>query len=148
LWIKFGCGSRKRFIPIHLIVQTMPHCDRISSSLPLFHVLTGCNTVSSMLGIGKKKAWNCWMQNMKKNCKMFTSLYFNSSSTSTSKLQDFIIALYTNVHDVSDIDECRYRLYVSGNSFKKLPPTSSTLYQHTRRAIYQAEVWTSCLNME
>ena len=63
LWIEFGCGSRTRFIPIHQIVSTMPHCDSLSPCLPSLHALTGCDTVSSMLGIGEK-AWTCWMRNV------------------------------------------------------------------------------------
>ena len=55
LWIKFGCGSRTRFISIHQVVSAMPHCDIIAPSLPLFHALAGFDTVSSMLGIGKKR---------------------------------------------------------------------------------------------
>ena len=45
----------------------------------------------------------------------------------------------------NDIDKCHYQLHASGNSFDKLPPPSSALNQHTRRSIYQAEVWRSCL---
>jgi len=148
LWIEFGCGSRTRFIPIHQIVSTMPHCDSISPCLPLFHALTGCDTVSSMLGIGKKKAWACWMRNVEKFCQMFSSLNFTSSFASISKLQHFVMALYTKKHvaiATNDIDECRYQLYASGISFDKLPPTYSALNQHTRRAMYQAEVWRKCL---
>ena len=31
-----------------------------SANLPLFHALTGCDTVSSFAGIGKKTAWAAW----------------------------------------------------------------------------------------
>ena len=74
LWIEFGCGSRTRFKPIHQVVSAMPHCDIIAPSLPLFHALTGCDTVPSMLGIGKKKAWTCWMRNVENFCQMFATL--------------------------------------------------------------------------
>ena len=140
LWIEFGSGSRTRFIPIHQVVSAMPHCDIIAPSLPLFHVLTGCDTVSSMLGIDKKKAWTCWMRNVENFCQMFTSLNLATSFTSIYQLQEFVMALYAKKRVANDIDECRYQLYASGNSLDKLPPTYHALNQHTRRSIYQAEV--------
>ena len=30
-------------------------------ALPFFHAFTGCDVVSSMMGIGKKTAWNAWV---------------------------------------------------------------------------------------
>ena len=76
---------------------------------------------------------------------MFASLNLASSLTSIYQLQEFVMALYAKKRVANDIDECRYRLYASGNLFDKLPPTSSALNQHTRRSTYQAEVWRSCL---
>lgn len=145
LWIEFGVGLRKRFIPIHDITSSMPHGDIISTSLPLFHAITGCDTVSSMIGIGKKKAWSCWMKNVESFCEMFASLNLHSSSSLMSNMQTFVMVLFVKNPIAVDIDECRYKLFTKGNSFDKLPPTSNALHQHTRRAIYQAEVWKSCL---
>ena len=125
----------------------IPHCDSMSPCLPLFHALTGCDTVSSMLGIGKK-AWTCWMRNVESFCQMFASLNLTSSFASISKLQNFVMALYAKKHvpiATNDIDKCRYQLYARGNSFDKLPSTFSALNQHSRRAIHQAEVWRTCL---
>ena len=122
----------------------MPHRYIIAPSLPLFHALTGCDTVSSMLGIAKKKAWTCWKRNVKNFCQTFISLNLASSFTSIYQLQEFVVALYVKKRVANDIDECRYQLYASGNSFDKLPPTSSALNK-TRRSIYQAEEWRICL---
>ncbi|KAL7384824.1 hypothetical protein ABVT39_009510 [Epinephelus coioides] len=32
----------------------------MSCALPMFHALTGCDTVSSFAGLGKKAAWSTW----------------------------------------------------------------------------------------
>ena len=31
-----------------------------SHALPLFHALSGCDTISHILGCGKKKVWAAW----------------------------------------------------------------------------------------
>ena len=47
-------------ISTHSIAQNLGIAK--SSSLLLFHALTGCDQVSSFAGRGKKKAWNTWKQ--------------------------------------------------------------------------------------
>ena len=48
LWVIIGTGSNLRCIAVHELVATMdPRC---CSSLPIFHVLTGCDTVSAFSG--------------------------------------------------------------------------------------------------
>ena len=75
------------------LFSAMPHYDIIAPSLHLFHALTGCDTVSSMLGIGRKKAWTCWMRNVENFCQMFAFLNLASSFTSIYQLQEFVMAL-------------------------------------------------------
>ncbi len=54
LWVLFGTGKNKRMLPIHEISRKIG--QEKSHSLPLFHALTGCDTTSSFLGHGKKRA--------------------------------------------------------------------------------------------
>ena len=58
---------------------------------------------------------------------MFASLNLASLFTSIYQLQEFVMALYAKKRVANDIDKCRYQLHASGNSFDKLPPTSSAL---------------------
>ena len=51
----FGTGGHFRFIPIHEVAAAVG--PRKSTTLPLFHALTGCDTMSSFAGIGNKTAW-------------------------------------------------------------------------------------------
>ena len=58
LWIEFGTGENRRYIPIHEIVSSLgPH---ISASLLFFHSFTGCDQVSYFATRGKKTAWKTW----------------------------------------------------------------------------------------
>ena len=44
LWLAFGTGKQFRYLPIHDIVRSLG--PERSLALPVFHALTGCDTVS------------------------------------------------------------------------------------------------------
>ena len=50
LWIEFGCGKSRRYLPIHQYVQALSRS--ICSALPLWYSITGCDTVSTFSGRG------------------------------------------------------------------------------------------------
>ena len=54
LWVLYGTGTNLRSFAIHDIASALG--SEKSSSLPLFHALTGCDTVSCFSGKGKKTA--------------------------------------------------------------------------------------------
>ena len=55
LWIEFGVGKSKRFIPIHQYAEQLG--PTLCKSLTLWFAVTGCDTVSMFNGKGKKTAW-------------------------------------------------------------------------------------------
>ena len=57
LWIAFGTGKAFRYIGAHTISSNLG--PQKSSALPRFHSLTGCDTVSSFSGCGKRRAGMC-----------------------------------------------------------------------------------------
>ena len=58
LWIHFGVGKNVRLIPAHELSSILGP-DKCKA-LPVFHSFTGCDTVSSFSGKGKKSAWEAW----------------------------------------------------------------------------------------
>ena len=58
LWITFGSG--KNVQNILALTITMSLGPDKASTLPMFHAPTGCDTVSSFRGRGKKTAWDVW----------------------------------------------------------------------------------------
>ena len=58
LWIEFGVGKHYRFIPAHLISDSLG--PEKAKALPFFHAITGCDTTSAFAGIGKRMAWDVW----------------------------------------------------------------------------------------
>ena len=55
LWIALGTGSSFWYIAVYQLAAAMN--PRQCATLPIFHALTGCDTVSSFAGRGKKTAW-------------------------------------------------------------------------------------------
>jgi len=51
-------SKHSRFIAVHDVV-TMLGVQKCHA-LPIFHALTGCDTVSYFSGKGKKSAWQAW----------------------------------------------------------------------------------------
>ena len=60
--LALNCGlpwdQNFRYIAAHQIACTMGP-DK-AGCLPMFRSITGCDTVSSFNGVGKKKAWEVW----------------------------------------------------------------------------------------
>lgn len=58
LWVTFGTQRRYRYIPIHVIAEQL--WPSKTAAMSDFHALTGCDTISSFFGKGKKTARTCW----------------------------------------------------------------------------------------
>ena len=56
LLVAFGTGADFKYIPVHQLVEAIG--PEIRSTLPVFHAMTGSDTVSLFDGRGKKTAWN------------------------------------------------------------------------------------------
>lgn len=58
LWVAIGTGDKYRYMPVHIIASQLG--PRRSAALPIFHAITGCDTVSQFKGRGKPTAWEVW----------------------------------------------------------------------------------------
>lgn len=52
LWFRIGVKDRLRYIPVHRIAASLGIL--LCKVLPAFHALSGCDSTSSLSGIGKK----------------------------------------------------------------------------------------------
>ena len=115
-----------------------------AQALPMFHALTGCDTVSSFVGHGKKTAWSTW--NVQPE---LTDALLQLSCAPNEVLEDvmhaierFIILLYDRTSQCTDIDKARRKMFVKKPNVKQIPPTKAALEQHVMRATYQGgHVW-------
>ena len=58
IWIAFGVGKHFRYLPAHKIALQLG--PQSSEALPMFHVFSGCDSVSFFAGKGKNKCWETW----------------------------------------------------------------------------------------
>lgn len=112
----------------------------VCAALPAYHALTGCDTTSSLSGVGKKKS----LEILKKSSDHQESL----SEFGTNLLLDDIFNQYTNIAKVvKTADEVRYWLFCKKNTQSdRLRPTPDSLLQHMKRANYQPFIWRKALS--
>jgi hypothetical protein len=147
LWVSFGVGNHFRHFAIHAIANNLKR--EKSKALLLFHALSGCDTVSSFLGRGKKSAWLAWDA-----CPAVTDTFIGLSSEpeeinpqALKEIERFIIVMYNRTCVLSSVNEARKQLFAQGSrTIENIPPTKAALTQHVKRAVYQAgHVWSQAL---
>ena len=145
LWFKTGVGKNKRYIPIHTSLNTIG--ASVCRLLPAVHAITGCDSVSSFSGVGKKTAFSL----LKSHTDNFIDLLdFGDSPILSLECESvisaikFVCSLYDRKFDVIDVNVLRHKLFTQKNvTGDKLPPTLDALSLHLRRANYQCYIWKS-----
>ena len=141
LWIGFGTGKHYRDIPIHDICKRLTKDE--ARALLFFHALTGCDTNSQPVNIGKKTAWDRW-RSMPEMTQVFIWLLenpekFTMDSWVWNPLERYLIVQYSKSCSSSSLNDARLKLFQSGNkTLEHLPPTSAAYFQHVKRVILQA----------
>ena len=149
MWILlFGTGKHCKLIPAHTISQTLG--PEKAMSLLMFHAFTGCDQTSYFLNRGKKSAWE--------TCKVFpegvdsfAALRVPPTEQNLKQhmgtLERFTVLMYDRTSSCDSVDNCRRELFTQkGRSINYIPPTSAALFQHAKRASYQAGyVWGQAL---
>jgi len=122
--------------------------ELVSISLPMFHCLTGCDTTSSFMNIGKKKAWKVWMNNLDLTDALvyiaehpFTPV--KSDSSHFQKIEQLVVKFYDAHSSLNLVNAARKILFCERNSgsVDRIPPTQDALEQHVKRAVFQASIW-------
>ena len=130
------------------IRQTSLKHKNIAKYLPAVHALTGCDTVSYFLGIGKTTALKALMGGH--HLSLLGQLGADEASL-ISETTTIIAACYGSKVE-GDMTTHRYQLWKSkmGNTkttsapkLKSLPPSHNAFVQHVHRAQYQAIIWES-----
>ena len=150
VYMRTGRGSKARIIPLapikeKLLKQLSPGITAhdFLKSLCGLHALTGCDSVSSLSGKGKTKAFKLAMKKQK-FVKALADLgsSWELSDETLEVVEDFICELYGK--RCQDIDLLRYNLYCAKGGkveSEALPPCRSSLKLHVLRANYQSAIW-------
>lgn len=134
---------------VDIKASVLKHKD-IINSLPAAHSLTGCDTVATLYGIGKKKAIKCLQMGLK----LEHLGHIESSLDDVIKECTTFIASCYGVEHASTMTEARISLWAKkiGKSqlkapqFSSFPPTSECFAENVKRAHYQTVLWLSANN--
>ena len=143
LWIMHGSGKNIQNVPAHAIATSLG-VDK-STSLPMFHALTGCDTVSYFGGRGKKTAWDVWKVYPQLTIELNTLITSPECITERSKdvIERFVVLLYDRTSGKQRVNDLRCELFTKrSRTIDNIPPTQAALHEHIKRAVYQgAYVW-------
>ncbi|KAJ8043846.1 hypothetical protein HOLleu_11123 [Holothuria leucospilota] len=118
IWVAFGTGKHFSFFHVNEICMALG--DDTSVALPVFHSFTGCDTTSAFY----RKGWR------------HTQLF--------KLLERFVVVLYDKTSNLESINEARRELFCQKNRpMENIPPTLDALLQHSKRAAFQAGIWTT-----
>ena len=98
LWFLTGVKNRRRYIPIHDIVSAIG--PDICKVLPALHALTGCDSTSTLRGIGKKTSFR-------------KLLRAKNHHTNISQLANIIPPTENTIHAC---EQLVYSLYTTSNA--------------------------------
>lgn len=142
LWIAFGSGKGFKYLAAHEIASGLgPEKAR---ALPMFHSLTGCDTVSYFANRGKKTAWAVWnvFPELSEALLKLSVIPTEITSEVFHIIQRFVILLYDRTSTSTDIDKARKQIFTRKNNINLIPPTKAALEEHLKRAVYQGVyVW-------
>lgn len=139
LWLAFGTGKSFWYLAAHEIAAGLrPEKARV---LPVFHALTGCGTVSSFAGNGKKTAWAVFPELTHALLKLSSAPDDIPQEVMTT-IERFVILFYDRTSTCTEIDQARRKLFVKRHNALSIPPTKAALEEHVKRALYQGcHVW-------
>lgn len=137
LWLKAGTSKAPMYIPIHEVVVTLGLEQPVLETILAFHAITGCDTVSYLLGHSKKTSWDAFLQHHRLLNELGKSETLSEEGVQMAEA--FICRVYKVPYDCCD--KGRVHLFCKCKAPESLPPTSDAARLHIRRANYQTLLW-------
>ena len=146
IFLLSGTKSRARVINVAQVCEQLG--VEVCRALPELHALTGCDTVSSFAGKGRKAALDI----VKADEDSRASIHRIGECVppmreDLRKMEKFVCSLYNDVH-YCKVNDTRCKLFCKNQNLQsyQLPPTHAALQKHLQRANYQAYVWKHALD--
>ena len=147
IWIAFGTGKHFRYLPVHSIAEHLG--PQRSRALPVFHSITGCDTVSFFSGRGKTSAWDVWnvFPQITDTFAMLAAVPDEIPEEAMGVIERFVVLLYSRASSQMTVNKARQDLFSKGKrTIENIPPSQAALLQHTKRAVFQAgHIWANAL---
>ena len=149
VWVAAGhvtkTVDKRRLIPVHRTVANSN--PTLLNILPAVHALTGCDSVSSLYGIGKKSVMKILQDSGSVTYQNLSEIATDSNEeTMVNIARPFVARLYdpkqyhTSKH--SSLNKLRTAMSTTKDiSLAKLPPFEDAFKFHVKRAAYQCKIW-------
>ncbi len=144
LW--FQVKDKLWYIPVRDISRALS--SKLSKALPGFRAVTGCDSNSSLVGIGKKKGWDALsLSQVHPEGLSLLGEQSDLAQDVTTRCTAFICSLYPLPKKTpTSVDELWYLMFCQRKQKSELPPpTPDSLTLHLKGANYQAFVWRNSL---
>ena len=137
LWLAFGTGKNFRNLAAHEIAAGLG--PEKACTPPVFHALTGWDTVSSLVGHGKKTAWAVWavFPELTHALLKLSSAPNDIPQEVMATIERFIMLLYDRTSTCTEIDTARRKLFAKRHNVQSIPSTTASLEEQVKRAVYQ-----------
>ena len=135
LWMRSGTAKQRKYIPIRETFNNLPR--GAAGSLLAFHALTGCDTTSFFVNIGKKTAWKFF----KESHRLLSDLGVGSLRDDTIKSAEKFVCRMYGIQKSDSTNSARHLLFSKTWKPEALPPTHDALRFHLMRVHYQAMIW-------
>ena len=138
VWVTHGSGKNVQNIPVHAVATSLGR-DK-ASTLPIFHALTGCDTVSFFNGRGKRTAWDVWgvFPELTPVLRVLEASPKEITDDCMAVLERFVVLLYDRTSSLVKVNEVRQELFSKkSRNLDSIPPTRASLEQHVKSAVFQ-----------
>ncbi|CAG9820049.1 unnamed protein product [Phaedon cochleariae] len=122
-------------------------CKFHSEEILFLHAISGCDTTSAPIGLGKKKVCSTYARNpfLTPNVLIFTKPDATASEICEAG-EKFLVKMYGGDPERENLDGLRYKIFtksVSNAKFQlaRLPPTSDAGRYHSFRTYQQVQTW-------
>ena len=140
LWVAFGTGKHFLYLAAHSMAVGLGPMK--AKALPMFHALTGCDTVSSFVEHSKNTAWSTWNALPDLTDALLTLSSAPSFIDVIHIIERVVILMYDRTSTCHDINKARRKIFSKKNNVKNIPPTKAAREQHIKRTTYQGgHVW-------
>ena len=142
LSIAFGTGTHFRYLNVKNLANSISHYK--ADVLPMFHAITGCDTIFFFAGKGKISAMDTWSV-YTDFTEALSALLANPGVPRDEELaiiEQYFVYLYDRSSEASMVNAARLDLFRrKGHPIESIPPTRGALIQHILHSICQVSCW-------
>lgn len=143
--LAFVTGTKDKRRILDIKTMSLKLGEEMTEALMGVHAFSGCDTVSSFAGKGKKTHYELIKQN--KDCRTAMQMLgtsFECSDELMARVQQYTCLLYGGTgHDVNKL---RFKLFINrSGASQAMPPCKDSLAEHIKRSNYVAAIWKSAM---